>query len=80
MASTKQTTRRRPDIIPNTILNHVTPSGGKREISHLLTMAFDTQASRAPIGRIVTNESKYSNLKKMIEIQPVRPTEVCGKV
>ena len=26
------------------------------------------------------NESKYSKVKKTIEIKPVSPTEVCGKV
>ena len=28
----------------------------------------------------MANESQYSKLKKTIEIQLVRPTEVCGKV
>ena len=27
-----------------------------------------------------SNESKYSKLKKTIEIQPVRSAEVCGKI
>ena len=29
---------------------------------------------------LLSNESKYSKLKKLIEIQLVRLTEVCGKV
>ena len=36
--------------------------------------------STKPKGSIVVKIFKISKLKKNIEIQPVRPTEVCGKV